>query len=96
MYIDNLLIVSKISVKYYLKDKDMVLEQLEMEGLKGNSTTSHFSSHKLEYLDYWILQDGIQPLASKVDAIKITKHKNRQYLHSFIVIMNYYRDIWNQ
>ena len=72
-YIDNLLIVTKGSFEDHLRDLDTVLENLETEGLKINATKSNFATHKLEYLGYWISRDGIQSLASKVEAIKNDK-----------------------
>ena len=47
-----------------------MLENPETAGLKINATKSNFAAHELEYLGYWISPDGIQPLASKVEAIK--------------------------
>ena len=70
-YIDDLLIVTKGSFfEDHLRDLDTVLEKLETAGLKINATKSNLAAHELEYLGYWISQDGIQPLASKVEAIK--------------------------
>ena len=68
-----------------------------MEGLKIKSTKLCFGAHKREYLGYWISQDGIQPLASKVEAIlKMAKPKNRRALCSFISMIHYYRDMWKR
>jgi hypothetical protein len=40
-------------------------------GLKVNSKESLFGQPKLEYLGYWISrQEGIQPIAKKVEAIQ--------------------------
>ena len=68
-YIDDLLIVTKGSFEDNLWDLDIVLEKLEMVGLKINAKKSNFAIHKLEYSGYWISQDSIQPLASKIEAI---------------------------
>ena len=59
LYIENLLIVTKGSFEDHLQDLDTVLEKLETEVLKTNATKSNFAAHELEYLGYWILQDGI-------------------------------------
>ena len=94
-YIEDLLIVSKGSFKDHLQDLDTVLEKLETAGLKINATKSNFATHELEYLGYWISRDGIQLLASKIEAIKkMTMPKNRRALRSFIGMINYYRDMW--
>ena len=71
LYLDNLLVITKGSFDGHLSHLDRVLEKLEKTGLKINATKSCFAAHKLEYLDYWISRDGTQPMAAKVDAIKI-------------------------
>ena len=76
-YIDDLLVITKGSFDDHLSHLDRVLEKLEEAGLKINASKSCFAAHKLEYLGYWISRDGIQPLATKVDAIKnMAKPKN--------------------
>ena len=69
-HINGLLRTTKGSFENHLQDLNTVLGKLETEGLKINATTSIFSAHELEYLGYWISQDGIQLLASKLEAIK--------------------------
>ena len=96
-YIDDLLIVTKGSFEDHLQDLDKVLEKLETAGLKINANKSKFAAHELEYLGYWISRDGIQPLVSKVEAIKnMATPKNRKKLRSFIGMINYYRDMWKK
>ena len=74
-YIDDLLLMTKGSFKEHLKHLDKVLEKLEEAGLKINATKLCFAAHELEYLGYWISRDDIQPLAAKVEAIKMAKPK---------------------
>ena len=70
-------------------------DQAKILDIAHEASKSCFAAHKLEYLGYWISRDGIQPIATKVDAIKnMTKPKNRKALQSFIGLVNYYRDIW--
>ena len=96
-YIENLLIITKGSFDHHLRDLDTVLGKLEMVGLKINATKSNFATHELEYLGYWISQDGIQLLALKAEAIKkMTTPKNRRALCSFISMINYYRTMWKK
>ena len=68
--IDDLLVIAKGSFEEHLKQLNMVLEKIEIEGLKMKVSKSCFAAHKLEYLGYWISQDGIQTLVAKVEAIK--------------------------
>ena len=75
-YIDDLLVITKGTFEEHLKHLDTVLEKIEMAGLKINAAKLCFVVHELEYLGYWISQDGIQPLAAKVEAInKMAKPK---------------------
>ena len=67
--------MTKGSFKEYLINLDTVLEKLGTAGLKINATNSCFAAHELEYLGYWISRDSIQPLAAKVEAIKIGQTK---------------------
>ena len=40
---------------------------------------THFAKFKIEYLGYWITQQGIQPLPKKVEAFQnITPPTNKQ------------------
>ena len=76
-YIDDLLVITKGSFEEHLKHLDMVLEKLEMAGLKINACKSCFVADELEYLGYWISRGSIQPLATKVEAIKNDQTKKQ-------------------
>ena len=69
-YIHNLLVITRGSFQDHLTHLDTVLDKLEYVGLKINAQKSNFATPKLEYLGYWITQEGIQPMPSKVDTIK--------------------------
>ena len=52
---------------------------------------------KLEYLGYWITQDGVKPLSKKVEAItNLAAPKTRKQVRSFIGLVNHYRDMWGK
>ena len=94
-YIDDLLVLTKGDWEDHLAKLDEVLTSLSKAGLKVNIKKSFFGKHKLEYLGYWISQEGIQLLKKKVEAIlKISKPTTKKQLCSFIGIINYYRDMW--
>ena len=57
-------------------------------------TKSSFTVHKLKYLGYRITKDGIQPIASKVEANKKMSTQNQKAFGVFSGMINYYRDIW--
>ena len=57
----------------------------------------HFAEFKIEYLGYWITQQGILPLPKKVEALQnIAPPKNKKQLQRFLKMVNYYRDMWIQ
>ena len=94
-YIDDLLVITKGSFEDHLAKLDKVLVKLRKAGLKVNAKKSFFAKNELEYLGYWITQNGIQPTTKKVDAISNMKAPtNKKELRSFIGMVNYYRDMW--
>ena len=96
-YIDDLLIITTGGFMDHLDDLDKVLSRLLQAGLKVNATKSFFGRTELEYLGYWITQNGVKPLSKKVEAItNLAAPKTRKHLRSFIGLVNYYRDMWGK
>ena len=63
--------------------------------LKINAEKSFFTRSELEYLGFWITQNGIRPLMKKVEAIQnLTAPKACKEICQFIGIVNYYQDMW--
>jgi Reverse transcriptase (RNA-dependent DNA polymerase) len=94
-YIDNLLVITKSDWHDHLHHLDIIFTRLHDAGLKVNAKKSFFGKDELEYLGYWIMRAGIQPIAKKVEAIKnIAPPKTKRELRHFIGIVNYYRDMW--
>jgi hypothetical protein len=76
----------------HLEKLEGIFQRLKKVGLNVNAAKSFFARSELEYLGYWITQDGIQPMKNKVaDIMKIGKPKNRKPLRSFIGVVNYCR-----
>ena len=95
VYIDDLLVLTKGTFDEHLDQLATVLERLRNAGLKVNAKKSFFARSELEYLGYWITREGIQPVASKVEAIHAMKPPtNKRELRKFIGVVNYYRDMW--
>ena len=47
------------------------------------------------YLSFCVTRTGIRPITKKVEAIvNMDPSKNQKYVRSFIVLLNYSRDIW--
>ena len=85
-YIDDLLVISTGSFDQHLADLDKVLNRLNEAGLKVNRTKSFFARTELEYLGYWITQNGVKPLSKEVEAItNLAPPKTRKQLHPSLV-----------
>jgi len=94
-YLDDLLIISKMSFDEHLEHLEQVFTRLLDAGLKVNASKSSFCQPELKYLGYWITRQGIKPLPQKVEAIhNIATPKTRRQLRRFIGMINYYRDMW--
>jgi hypothetical protein len=92
-YINDLLFTNG-TYDDHLEKLELIFKRLQQAGLKVNAAKSFFAKHELEYLGYWITQEGIQPVSKKVEAIQnIVPLRNRQELRKFIGIVNYYRDM---
>jgi hypothetical protein len=94
-YLDDLLILTNSSFKDHLLKLEMVLARLSTAGMRVNISKSKFFAEQIEYLGYWIIRQGIQPMRNKVEAIlNIKAPKTRKELRQFIGIVNHYRDMW--
>ncbi len=80
-YIDDLICTTSSTWDDHLEKLETVFYRLQKAGLKVNARKSFFGHSKLEYLGYWITQDGIQPISKKIEAIKnIATPTNKQQL----------------
>lgn len=68
-YLDNLLCVTTGNWDDYLNKLEVVFKRLQAAGLKVNVKKSFFGKDSLKYLGYWVTQEGIQLLKSKVAVI---------------------------
>ncbi len=68
-YLDNLLCISRSSLKDHLKKLKEVLRRLRNTGLKVNAEKLTFCTLEIEYLGYILTRDGINPQSNKVQAI---------------------------
>ena len=96
-YIDDLLVITTGNFNDHLNDLEQVLSRLSESGLKVNAPKSFFGRTELEYLGYWITQNGVKPLNKKVEAItNLAPPTNRKGVRRFIGLVNYYRDMWGK
>jgi hypothetical protein len=93
-YLDDLLCISKLSLKDHLDKLEEELRQLRDAGLKVNAAKSSFCALEIEYLGYVLTRDGIKPQSNKVQAILAIESPTgvRQQRH-FLGMVQYYRDL---
>ena len=94
-YLDDLLCITKGSLKDHLSKLKEVFNKLQEAGLKVNAEKSKFCAIETEYLGYILTRDGIKPQENKVQAILALKPPtNVKELRRFLGMVQYYRDLW--
>jgi len=68
-YIAELLVITNGTFEDHREKLSCIFTKLQNAGLKVNIKKSFFAKNSLEYLGYWITQEGTQPVANKVHAI---------------------------
>jgi hypothetical protein len=88
------LVITKSDWQDHLRHLDIIFQRLQQASLKVNARKSFFGKEELEYLGYWIMHTGIQPITKQVEVIKnIALPKTKCELCQFIGIVNYYHDM---
>ncbi len=64
-YIDDLLVITRWTLKDHLDKLKEVLRRLRDAGLKVNTVKSSICTHKIEYLGYILTREGIKPQPKK-------------------------------
>jgi len=94
-YLDDLLIISKSTLKYHLEKQRLVLKKLQSAELKINSAKSTFYSLETECLGYVLTRQGISPETKKIDSIfALSPPKKVKELRTFLGKVQYYQVIW--
>ena len=90
IYLDDILNAGA-TVDKNLKTLETVLKKLEDTSLRLNCSKCFFCHSSLEYLGHIISEQGIQPTADKVHAIKdAPPPSNLTELRAFLGLLNYY------
>ena len=93
-YQDDLLTISKGTLKYHHEKLRAVLMKLQLAGLKINATKSTFCSFETEYLGYTLNREGIAPQTQKVELILQSLPPTKvKELCTFLEMVQYYRDM---
>jgi hypothetical protein len=70
-YLDDLLVILSGTLDDQLEKMELVFKLLSDKGLRVNAEKSTFCAEEIEYLGYWIIKSGIQPIPKKVENLKI-------------------------
>ncbi len=94
-YIDDLLVITRGTLKDHLEKLNEALRRLRDAELKVKAAKSSFCTHKIEYLGYILAKGGIKPQQKKVQAfLAINLPNNVKELRKFLGMVQYYRDMW--
>ena len=94
-YIDDILMITKRSLKDHLKTLEQVLERCSKANLKINPLKSYWGLSEVEYLGYIITREGIKHQQKKIEAImKMATQKTTTDVRRLVGMIQYYRDMW--
>jgi hypothetical protein len=97
-YLDYILITSNGTLfEEHAAIMEILLERLQTANFRANLKKGYFGESKIDYLEYEISRDGIQPQPKKVEAIlKLSPPKTKSQSRHFLGVINYYRDMWQK
>ena len=84
-FLDDILIITKGTIKEHEQELDKTLQKLDEEGLAISLQKCEFAKNKIEWLGFTITPSGITPLVTKTEAIMKLEHpKTLKQLPSFL------------
>ena len=90
-YIDDVIVFSN-SFDDHLRDVELVLERLELAGLKAKPSKCAFFVDRVEILGHVVTEHGVQPEDHKVEAVKCWPVPTCvKELQSFLAFANFFR-----
>ena len=76
-------------MKNNLKYLEKFLKKLTEAGLKVNTEKLFYKQTETMYLGLWVINQGVRPLLSKIDAIKKTEAPTKVHdVHRFVGLVN--------
>ena len=89
-FLDDILIISKGTLKEHEQELDKILHKLDAEGLAISLQKFEFEKNKIEWLGFTITPSGITPLVTKTEAImKLENPKTLKQLRLFLGSVNH-------
>ncbi|GBG91745.1 hypothetical protein CBR_g53559 [Chara braunii] len=84
IYLDDVLVYSR-SLEEHVEHLRTVLERLRQTKYKANRDKCEFAQQELEYLGHYVMQQGIRPLADKIEALRVWPEptNSRTFVHSW-------------
>ena len=93
-YIDYVLLIPEHEFLDHLKSWGVFLQKLAESGLKVNVEKYFFGRAENEYLVFWVSNQGVRPIMSKVDAINKIEVPTKVYgVRRYVGLVNYHRDL---
>ena len=84
-FLDDILVITKGSIRDHEKELDKILKRLDNEGLAINLQKCELAKNTIEWLGFTITPIGITPLVTKTEAItKLDNPKTLKQLRSFL------------
>ena len=84
-FLDDILVITKGSIRDHEKELDKILKRLDNEGLAINLQRCEFAKNIIEWLGFTITPSGITPLVTKTEVItKLDNPKTLKQLRSFL------------
>ena len=84
-FLDDILVITKGSIREHELELDKILNRLNNEGLAINLQKCEFAKNVIEWLGFTITPSGITPLITKTEAItKFDNPKTLKQLRSFL------------
>ena len=83
-FVDDILVITKGTIKEQELELDKILKKLDAEGLAISLQKCEFAKNTIEWLGFTITSTGITPLVTKTEAImKLDNPKTLKQLRSF-------------
>ena len=91
-YLDDIVIFSR-TLEEHVRDVDRVLEKLEAGGITLRPEKCLFASDEVDYLGYYMNEEGIRPQKALVEAIQdFNRPKTKKEVRRFLGTVGFYRD----
>ena len=97
VYINNLLVLTKVTFKDHLEKVEITLSKLREASMQVHPEKSMFGQGEVEYLGYHLMQEKIKPHPKKITGVlNVANPITLKELRGFVGLVNFYQDVWKQ